>query len=155
VIYLVPRNGRDRGLDTTGTLAISVGMFQQWLFQERSVTLREDLYQGTLDITFFRSQKTDAQIASFGRFVLNVLYAELKAAGFDRPEAKYLIYYDGSNPLTCGNALQDGPAAAVYLRGSRGGKSCGGSFVFRPGDPPGYWEFAMLHEVLHTLGGGT
>ena len=114
-------------------------------------TLRADHWQGSLDITFFRSRRTDQQIASFGRFVLNALYAELRTAGFDQPGTKYLIYYDGTNRLTCGNALQEGPAAAVYLKGSYDGNSCIPRFSADPGNPD-YLDFAMLHEVMHTLG---
>ena len=151
VIYMVPKGGIDRGLDTTGTLERSVIRFQNWLGLLTARKFREDQYRGRLDITFFRSRRTDAQIARFGRFILNVLHGELEAAGFDDPDTKYLIYYDGTNPLTCGNALQEGPAAAVYLNGTHDGESCRTPFVLDVG-PPGYWDLAMLHEAMHTLG---
>ena len=151
VIYMVSKGGVDRGFDTTGTLERSVIRFQNWFGSLTAHKFREDQYQGRLDITFFRSSRTDAQIARFGRFILNALHAELEAAGFDDPDTKYLIYYDGSNPLTCGNALQEGSAAAVYLNGSYDGDSCRTPFVQDVG-PPGYWDLAMLHEAMHTLG---
>ena len=151
VIYMIPRDGRDRGFDTTGTLERSVIRFQNWFSFRTALKLREDQYQGRLDITFFRSNRTDAQVARFGRLILNALYVELRAAGFDDPDTKYLIYYDGTNPLTCANAIQEGAAAAVYLNGTFDGETCRTGFVLDVG-PPGYWDFAMLHETMHTLG---
>ncbi|HEX9892554.1 MAG TPA: hypothetical protein VGA78_01465 [Gemmatimonadales bacterium] len=152
IIYMVPADGKDTGIDTTGRLENSVGSFQNWLVGKVGKRIRQDTYQGRLDISFFKSSKADADIAASGQSILRNLYDELHAAGFDDPATKYLIYYDGTNPNTCGNAFRDGPAAALYLRGSANGKSCIGRFVTSPDAHPGYWEFAMLHEILHTLG---
>ena len=149
---MIPKDGTDRGFDTTGTLERSVIRFQNWFGVRTALKFREDQYQGRLDITFFRSNRTDEQIARYGKLVLNALYAELRAAGFDHSDTKYLIYYDGTNPLTCGNALQDGPAAAVYLDGMYDGDHCRTPFVLDVMGSPGYWDFAMLHEAMHTLG---
>jgi hypothetical protein len=152
VTYMLPADGVDTGYDTTGILAHSVALFQSWFAQRTGSRLREDTYEGGLDISFFRSSRSDATIASYGTQALNRIYTELRLAGFDRPDHKYLIYYDGTNLLTCGNALQDGPAAALYLRGSIEGRRCGGGASLRARTTPDYWEFAMLHEVIHTLG---
>lgn len=152
VIYLLPSDGIDRGYDTTGILAHSVALFQNWLAARTGMWLRQDTWNGYLDISFVRSSRSDAANAAYGTRLLSRLYAEIRLAGFDTFNTRYLIYYEGSNPLTCGNAMQDGPVAAVYLRGKVGGNSCGGGISLRLGMVPDYWEFAMLHEVMHTLG---
>ncbi|HET9514276.1 MAG TPA: hypothetical protein VFO95_10165 [Gemmatimonadales bacterium] len=151
-IYMIPADGIDLGYDTTGAVEQSVGFFQYWLAVRTGMMLRADTYQGRLDISFFKSNRSAASNAGFGTQLLNRLLFELRSAGFNDPSTKYLIYYDGSNPLTCGNAIQGGAAAAVYLRGSVDGKPCGGGFSLRNGRAADYWEFAMLHEVIHTLG---
>jgi hypothetical protein len=152
VIYMLPADGVDRGYDTTGVLAHSVALFQNWFAERTGTRLREDTYEQRLDVSFFRSSRSDATIASYGTQVLSRIYGELRLAGFDRAETKYLIYYGGTNQITCGNAMQDGPAAAVYLLGRVGGKTCGDGASLRVRLVPDYWEFAMLHEVIHTLG---
>jgi hypothetical protein len=42
----------------------------------------------------------------------------------------------------------------MYLRGTPpGSPACGtNSLAASPSAPPGYFEFGMLHEILHTLG---
>jgi hypothetical protein len=152
VIYMLPADGVDRGYDTTGILAHSVALFQNWLAARTGTWLRQDTWDGYLDISFVRSSRSDAANAAYGTQLLSRIYAEIRLAGFNAFNTKYLIYYDGSNPLTCGNAMQDGPVAAVYLGGKVDGHSCGGGISLRIGRVPDYWEFAMLHEVMHTLG---
>src|SRR5512145_64893 len=70
VIYMIPKDGTDRGFDTTGTLERSVIRFQNWFGVRTALKFREDQYQGRLDITFFRSSRTDEQIARFGKLIL-------------------------------------------------------------------------------------
>jgi hypothetical protein len=151
VVYMVPSGAIDGGLDTNGTLEHSVGSFQNWLASKTGVRLRQDTWQGRPDISFFRSTLSDWTISVAGRRAVNLLYQELSAAGFSDPATVYLIYYHGANNRSCGSAIQNGPAAALYLRGS-GETGCGGAFASFPFDPPGYREFAMLHELFHVLG---
>src|SRR5262249_13402169 len=70
VMYVLPSDGVDQQLDINGTIATSVAAFQKWLAgQTRGQRLRLDTYQRTLNITFFRLSRSDAQISSFGAFV--------------------------------------------------------------------------------------
>ena len=50
--------------------------------------------------------------------------------------------------------LWPGKVVAMYLKGLQGTPSaCGNqAFVSSPDQFPGYWEFATLHDVLHTQG---
>jgi hypothetical protein len=152
-LYVVPADGEDRGLDQNGTLAASVAHFQGWLAgQTGGANLRVDTYQGELDINFKRLAQTDAELAAGD--VREGLEQRLNEAGFVRPNRIYAVYYDGSSRQACGGAFWPpeyrGNTVAMYLR--RGLYRCD-HFVFAPpGAPPKYWEFAMLHDIVHGLG---
>jgi hypothetical protein len=158
VMYVVPSDGEDRLLDTNGTLLRSVSSFHNW-FSERSngLAFRFDTFQGTLDITFHRLSRTDEAMIAFGAFVVTEIERELRAAGRMHPNKLYIVYYDGGSTYSCGGAawppLVPGQTAAMYLKGTPGGHSCGAQqFVTEPTQFPRYWEFAMLHDLVHTLG---
>jgi hypothetical protein len=159
VMYVLPSDGVDQNLDTNGTLARSVAAFQKWLVGQTSTQLlRLDTYGGALDITFFRLSRTDAQIASHGAFVRDQIEAELISAGFNHPNKIYAVYYGGGSTFACGGAAWPptlpGKVAAQYLKGTPpgGAAPCASNPFASSEDNPGYWEFGMLHEILHTMG---
>jgi Divergent InlB B-repeat domain len=155
-LYVVARDGADRSLDVDGTITRSVDSFQAWLRrQTQGRALAVDTYQGALDVTFFRLATDNARVADRGIYVREQIEQELFDAGFDSPNKLYAVYYDGSSNLTCGGGDPQpsvrGSFAALYLQGTPpGAPPCASN---RLGvDPPGYFEFAMLHEIVHTLG---
>jgi hypothetical protein len=157
VVYAVPADGEDRRLDETGTLEGSVGSFQAWLAAETGgANLRFDTYQRSLDVSSFLSTATDATVASRGAFVREAVEQELRAAGFDRPDRIYAVYYDGSSTYACGGAFWppqlNGNAIVMYLRGRPSGAMCESNGFATATSPPTYWEYAMLHDILHGLG---
>jgi hypothetical protein len=157
VVYAVPADGEDRRLDETGALEGSVGSFQAWLAAETGgPNLRLDTYQGSLDISFLRLAATDAAIASRGAFVREAVEQELRTSGFNRAERIYAVYYDGSSTFACGGAFWppqlSGNAVVMYLRGRPGGSLCEVNAFAAASAPPTYWEYAMLHDILHGLG---
>ena len=154
VMYVLPSDGTDRALDTGGTLAASVGSWQTWLkAQTGGKGVNLDTAGGQLDVTFVRLFETDAAIAARGAFVRDEVEDELRALGFDDPWKIYAVYYDGSSTFACGGGAWPpnlpGRVAALYLHGT---PNCDQNPFADPGDPPGYLEFAMLHEIVHTLG---
>lgn len=157
VVYAVPADGQDRRLDETGTLEGSVGSFQAWLAAETGgPTLRFDTYQGSLDVSFLRLTATDATVAARGAFVREAVEQELRTAGFDRADRIYAVYYDGSSTYACGGSFWPpqlpGSAVVMYLRGRPGTAVCE-SNPFAPASAlPAYWEYSMLHDLLHGLG---
>jgi hypothetical protein len=154
VLYVVPRDGVDRGLDTNGVVDASVASWQRWLRgQTGGRGLRLDTFQGQLDVTFLRMARTDAQAESR----LDLMKEELSAAGFRTPDRIYALYYDGGSAFTCGGGgggvspRLDGAVTAIFLRGTPpGAPPCASNALGL--DPPGYFEFAMLHEIVHTMG---
>ena len=158
VVYAVPADGADRRLDESGALEGSVGSFQAWLAAETGgPNLRLDTYQSSLDVSFFRLAATDAAVAARGAFVREAVEAELRAAGFNRPDRLYAVYYDGSSTYACGGAFWppqlNGNAVVMYLRGRPPGSvPCESNGFAAASSPPTYWEYAMLHDILHGLG---
>ena len=158
VVYAVPSDGEDRHLDDDGTLEGSVTSFQRWLAGETSgANLRMDTYQGSLDVTFVRLDATDAELAAQGAFVREGIEARLQASGFRGPDKIYAVYYDGTSTYSCGGAFWPprlpGSVVAVYLRGLPSGPApCASNRFAGASDAPAYWEYGMLHEILHGFG---
>jgi hypothetical protein len=157
-IYAVPSDGVDRQLDVGGAIESSVASFQRWLAAETGgARLREDTFQGSLDVTFVRLPLSDAEVAARGAFVRDELERLLRASGHVVAGKLYAVYYDGSSTHACGGGAWPpalaGSVAAMYLRGRPPGAApCDTNSLAAPGAPPGYLDYAMLHELLHTLG---
>jgi hypothetical protein len=157
VIYAIPANGIDLGLDTTGVLAASIASMQRWLLVTTGGRyLRTDLHEDGVDITFARLSRSDATMSAYGVFLRDSLESELRRGGRIQPNKVYAVYYDGGNTHACGGAAwppnAPGQVAAMYLKGTPLNVSCARPFVSSQTAFPGYWEFAMLHDLLHTFG---
>ena len=117
LVYVVPADGVDRGLDTNGVIAGTVSVWETWLAgQTGGRMLRLDTYQGADDITFVRLPQSNAELASAGVYVRDRIEADLKADGLIVPGKIYGVYYDGSGAPTCG-----GGALPPVLPGQVGG----------------------------------
>jgi hypothetical protein len=154
-LYVVPEDGADRRLDTDGTIAASVANWQRWIrTQTLRGALRVDTSAGELDVTFRRLGQTDAQLAARGVRIRDAIEQELKAAGFARPGKIYAVYYDGSSTAACAGGAwppsRPGNVGAVYLRATVDGSRCYDPARSRSGLQP--MDFAVLREVLHTIG---
>lgn len=158
VMYVLPSDGQDDALDTSGTIATSVSAFNTWLGQQTGgPRLRLDTYQGALDVTFFRLSRGDSEIRARGAYVRDEIEAELKAAGFDQRNKILAVYYGGGSTYACGGGAWPpslvGTVAAAYLRGTPPGATpCDSNALASTPSQPGYFEFAMLHEIMHTIG---
>ena len=158
LVYAVPADGVDRGLDTNGVIAGTVSVWETWLAgQTGGRMLRLDTYQGADDITFVRLPQSNAELASAGVYVRDRIEADLKADGLIVPGKIYGVYYDGSGAPTCGGGalppVLPGQVGALFLHGTPpGAPPCDSNQFHSPGQAPGYLDFAMLHELLHTLG---
>jgi hypothetical protein len=155
MVYAVAADAADRGFDTDGSIQAAVDSFQQWLAgQAGGRALRVDTFQGSVDVTFHRVAALDGQE---GTVPLYAVSADLAQAGLLQAGKVYGVYYDGGSGATaCGNASwplwpqpADATVATVYLH-SQGG-TCFHGFP-AAGEPPNYTVFAMLHDVVHTLG---
>ena len=157
VVYAVPSDGADRGLDTDGTIAASVANWQRWLRgQTGGRGLNLDTAGGEVDVTFNRLPQTDAAYAARGLFIRDAIEADLRSAGLALPGSKItLVYYDGSTSAACGGGAYPpslpGTVGAVYMRGTYGG----GLLCYTPSQSLAglqIMDLAILHEALHVLG---
>jgi hypothetical protein len=159
LVYFLPSDGLDRGLDTNGTIAKSAASFLIWFAGQTRWTFRMDTYGGQPDILFFKSTLTNAQILALGgnNVAIGELQAELAKAGFCLSGKRCLVYYDGgssSSPL-CGQATGLNGIGALYLQATNGNAQlldCRVPFVTSLTAPPGYWEMVGAHELGHTAG---
>jgi hypothetical protein len=151
VIYVVPQGTSDRRLDTELDIANSVAAFQGWLRRASGLQILFDRYEGVVDVTFFELNRSDSAMRSLGPYIVSEIESQLATAGLIRLEKRYLVYYDGGSTSVCGGAAWPptviGQTAALYLRACEGG-----SLAAQPAASPGYWEFAALHDLIHTLG---
>lgn len=160
VMYVLPSDGVDRLLDVNGTLANSVGSWQTWLAgQTGGRRFRLDTSAGgSLDITFVKLARTNAVMTGYGGFVRDTIEKDLAALGFAVPNKLYAVYYDGGSSFACGSGAWPpglpGRVAGMYLQGTApGAPNCNTNpFATSPTAAPGYLEYGMIHEVLHTLG---
>jgi hypothetical protein len=157
IMYVVPSDGVDRHYDTNGFLDISVASFEKWMsLHTGGRQFRMDTYQGALDISFFRLAETDAQVASHGAFVREQIQMELNAAGFNKPEKLYAVYYDGTSTFSCGGSAWPptitGDVTTLYLKGAYGSVHCTDNAFTSSVNSPGIQEFSMLQEIFQTLG---
>ncbi|HEV8228340.1 MAG TPA: hypothetical protein VGQ86_00155 [Candidatus Limnocylindria bacterium] len=157
-MYVLPSDGVDESLDTNGRITNAISAVQTWLGgQTGGRKLRVDRAAGAPDITFFRLSASDASISASGAFVRDRIEAELKAAGFNAAGKIYAVYYGGGSTYACGGGAWPptlpGIVAAQYLKGTPPGAfPCANNPVGANPAGPGYEEFAILHEVLHTIG---
>ena len=158
VVYAIPSDGTDRSLDTNGTIAASVSNWETWLRdQTGGHDLRLDTYHGAVDITFFRSSETQAQLQARGAFLRDELESELKAAGLVQPDKLYAVYYDGQSTQACGGGAWPptlpGVVAAIYLPSTYWNSA--GAPCYDPQQSlagMSLMDYAILHELMHTMG---
>ncbi|MEO8193423.1 MAG: Ig-like domain-containing protein [Gemmatimonadales bacterium] len=159
IMYVLPSDGVDRSLDLNQAIVNSVSSFQNWLAgQTGGRELRIDTFDGSVDVTFFRLPRSDAQMISYGAFVRDTIEKEAALAGFATATKIYAVYYDGGSTRSCGGGAWPpalpGRVAAMYLQGTPpGAPACNtNSLPSSPTAAPGYLDFAMLHEIMHTMG---
>ena len=159
VLYALPSDGSDRGFDTDGTLHRTLSSGQRWLAsQTAGRSVRYDVSDGGLDITFVRLPRTDAVYYSYNAFIRDSIEKDLRAAGWTQSNVLLLVYYDGQQFDRCASAAWPpalpGTVAAIYLKGwPTGALPCAtNQFAVSPTAAPGYLEYAAQHEIFHLLG---
>lgn len=165
-IYMLPLGATDKSLDRDGTIAASLTAAQTWLAsQTGGRRLQLDQFEGALDISHVRLNKTDSEMTARAiqlggkPFMREAIQEQLHAHGFNAPGKIYAIYYGGGSAIeSCGGAPippsgAQGNAIALYLDGRPvNSMPCSQNPFASDLKAPGYWEFSSLHEVLHALG---
>jgi hypothetical protein len=168
VLYVVAADGDDLALDTSGRLCDSVRAFATWFHGQTGAYLRLDTAGGAIDLGFARLARTDlelrgddpanATVEHGTAFVRDRLERELAAAGLIAAGKLYAVYYGGTSAYSCGGGawppLVAGRVGAFYLGAApypdlprcADGAWGDASLV------PAYADYAMLHELMHTIG---
>ncbi|MCX4246474.1 hypothetical protein [Paraliomyxa miuraensis] len=167
VLYVLPSDGADEQLDTNDTICNSVLAWSQWLSsQTEGRTLRLDTSAGTLDIGFVRLDLPNAVMHGTSEafdvdtgfaYVRDRIERELVQMGLLVPHKLYAVYYGGTSQYACGGGAYPpvliGQVGALYLGGEIPGSSPCGEAPWGQADlVPRYLEYAMLHELVHSLG---
>lgn len=169
VIYGVPNDGVDHHYDTNGAIARSVSAWQNWLCNQTSGReLKLDTTNGALDVTFVRLPEDNQTIETgsslpwtvnpaYNPYVRDDIQIQLKKLGFNDPRKLYAVYYDGSSNYSCGGGgwppAVTGQVAVEYMNGGNPRyPACQTNSLANDVRSPGYLDFDILHEIVHTLG---
>jgi len=154
VIYVLPSDGADQNFDIDGTLSGSMQLAQNWFAgQTNGRHVRFDTYRGTLDITFVRLTRSDAQFLSFGMAIREAIAADLTAVGFTNQQKIYAVFYGGGSPrsgvqIPCGQGAY--PVAAIYLACLLDRSDI--QALIPVHGLSKILGLGMIHEVFHNLG---
>jgi hypothetical protein len=157
ILYVLPNDGNDRKLDTNGAIARSVAAMQFWFAQQTARRrMRLDTRDGALDITFVKLQRSGADLRGHGLNIRDEIERELRGRGFSKANMLYAVFYDG-DAVVCGGGPWPpdlpGNVGALYLLGTpANAKPCGENALAKSVVQPDYWEFSLIHELLHALG---
>jgi hypothetical protein len=149
LLYVLPAGATDRQLDTDGTITRSALAALEWLEAESGRTLRLDTRNGSPDITFVRLDRTDAQFREHENPVALIEWL-LVAQGHIQPNKLYAAYYAG-HYTDCAAAprppLTLGQVAVLAVGDAHCGQPLGANADLD------HWEFTLIHEIFHLLGG--
>ena len=156
-VYALASDGADRQFDVAGNIARSVDLWNDWLAAETGgIRLRLDTYQGELDVLFVRLDRTEAELAASGIYLRNELEASMNRLGLLENNKMYAMYYDGPSDAACGGGAFPpslvGQVGALYLGAELAGYPPCDDLGLGAQAFPQYLEFAMIHELFHTLG---
>jgi hypothetical protein len=169
VIYALFKDDNDKRRDLDGSIANSIKLANKWLKEQTGgSTLRFDLYQGELDITFMQFDTSGEDVLENYRmqfnthqrrdpevmiedYYLNYFYEVLN--GLDYYETGklyvqrgkyYIVYIEKEHPSGCGVSMDSVFPGLIYL----GTQNCGYD-ASKLGTAAG---FLLMHETLHGIG---
>jgi len=146
VIYVVPKDGKDRELDLDGSLQKIVTEGNNFLTQEIQRKFPIDSWQGNYDIEFFRTELTVAEIKAIPD-AHRVLFNEMKILERRTQNRKlYSFWIDVDalkNGTACGYTNINDIRHAIAI-----GPQCSGRSAQFPDNRVTAW----VHESLHDIG---
>lgn len=143
LVYAVPSGATDAALDTNGTIGAWMTAFNDWFASATGgVRLRVDTFAGLPDVSFLKLPETDAALTAQGSFANDMIYTELRVAGFTDPNKTYAVVEQGGNSGACGWGGGGRPLGVLYLTAAPSGNSCASIA----------WPMVLGHEVFHVLG---
>lgn len=156
VIYAVPSDREDQQRDVKKTFDQSLGAANTFFAKTTNQKIRfDETEDGSLDVSYLPLQNSDNFYASKLAFAREAIQSDVRMAGFNDARKLYLVYYEGTNDATCGNAPSVGTGdgvTVIYLHGlSKTTYACDSNQFATDENGAGYLEFAALHELVHSL----
>lgn len=148
ILYVIPSDGVDHHLDTSGVLADSVDKALDWLYFAGKRAIRLDTFNGKPDVTFVKLDMTNEDIYNHGNLVKYIEW-QLESKGMIQDNKLYAAYYEGYF-ADCAAATQPPNDFGQLTVLAIGDPSCGKPIGFD--SSVGEWELTLLHEVFHLLG---
>jgi hypothetical protein len=143
LVYAVPSDRPDGALDTNGTITSWAAAFNDWFAAATGgVRLRFDTFAGQPDVSFLKLPETDAALTAQGAFANDMIFTELRVAGFSDSNKIYAVVEQGGNNGACGWGGGGRPLGVLYLEAAPSGRSCGSIA----------WPMVLGHETFHVLG---
>jgi hypothetical protein len=156
VIYAVPSDKPDQQHDIKRTFEVSLRAANNFFSKTTQQQFRfDEAADGSLDVSFLLLPSSDYFYASKLAFAREAVQTDVRAAGFTNPRKIYLVYYEGNNEATCGNAPAVGSGDGItvlYLHGlGSSNYPCDANPFSTNENIAGYWEWVPLHEIVHAL----
>ena len=161
LIYAISSDGQDKKWDTNGQIQSWVDQAQYWLNNQVGRQLRFDTFQGQVDVTFFRSKLTNAEIKSRARVegskeedsldsLINDYIKQSPLLDYKKNPKTYVIMYgDRLGADYCGYAF----LPSIRAIGTFGGECWyGGEYTNQPISEFSGPSYVMIHELFHTYG---
>ena len=153
LLYVVPKNGVDRSLDTNGVIAASAELAVAWLKGQNVAhrTIRLDRFGPSRqpDITFVQLDRDEESVYQHPN-PLGSIEWELSIRGLLNEEKIYAAYYEGRfDP--CAAAVQPPNIGRLALL-AIGDERCRVGLLKPPLSRAGEWELTLVHETFHLLG---
>ena len=157
VMYVLPSDGLDRGLDFDSTIIASIQLARDWVIAQTANrhSVRFDTYRGSLDLTFVRLGRLDSEYVSMGVRIREALEADLAGRGFNEPSKIYAVFYGGGSAragvqIACGQAGRPGRMSFAYVECLLE-RSDLQSLIPLHGLPK-ILGMIMIHEIFHAFG---
>lgn len=156
VLYVLPADGQDEGLDVNGRIAASVALTDEWIDEQIDRRVRFDTHHGRLDVTFHRLTGTAEEYEATGVYIRDEIERDLIGSGFDRPGVIYAAYYAGP-AADCASAfspetLPGNTVGLYWVHSLAGTEACVPDGFRGPGEDVGVWEHSLAHELFHAFG---
>ncbi len=163
-LYVTTSDGPDFARDTDGTICNSLRGVATWFHDQTGQFLRFDTADGLIDIGFVRLPITDEAMRGTdpGNQTLDLGHAfvreRIERELITSPNKLYAVYYEGTSSYACGGGayppLIVGRVGAMYLRAQPPGQPdpCDALPWGRASLTPGYVDYGILHELVHSLG---
>jgi hypothetical protein len=122
VMYVLPVDGVDRRFDSDGTIAGAVRWARDWFVNQTGGArrVRFDTFLGEVDITFLRTNRSDAEYVSMGVRKRDAVAADITGAGFSDTTKIYSVFFGGgsphsASPIPCRQGARPGNMSGIYL----------------------------------------